>query len=125
MMLNNPFKRIVLVVFGALLTVGCGGEAVQTPSGVNVDVTITRGGKPLGNVEVTFVPVDGDASKAIFAPGDGQGKALIMNAEGREYKVCVSRMAAGGPDPEFAKYGEDSPLRANVLEGAVFTFDLE
>lgn len=116
---------MVVLIFGTLLSVGCGSEAVQTPSGVNVDVTITKGGKPVGNAEVTFIPVDGDASKAIFAPGDGQGKALIMNAEGREYKVTVSRMAAGGPDPEFAKYGEDSPLRANVLEGAVFTFDLE
>lgn len=124
-MLNSPLSKILIMVFGTLLTVGCGDAAVQTPSGVNVDVTITKGGKPLGNVEVTFVPLDGDATRAIFAQGDGQGKAMIMNAEGREYKVTVSRMAAGGSDPEFAKYGEDSPLRANVLEGAVFTFDLD
>ena len=74
---------------------------------------------------MNFVPVDGTAREAIFAQADVKGKAIILNAKPVEYKVSISRMAAGGPDPAYEKYGEATPLRANAGEQTSFTFDLE
>jgi hypothetical protein len=114
-----------LVVFTIALNLGCGNEQAPAPTGLDLEVAITQKGKPLGHVEVNFVPVEGTAKDAIYAQADGQGKAIIVSAKPVEYKVSVSRMAAGGADPAFEKYGEATPLRANAAEKKSFTFDLE
>jgi len=109
-----------------LFLAGCGNAQAPAPTGINVEVTITKGGEPLGNVEVNFVPIDGDARNAIFAQADGQGRAVITDAQPIEYKVCLSRMDAGGPDPEYeTSYGATSPLRADVTKQTSFSFDLK
>lgn len=115
----------LLVVFMIAINLGCGNEQAPAPTGLDLEVTITQKGKPLGAAEVNFVPVDGTAKDAIWAQADGQGKAIIISAKPVEYKVSVSRMAAGGPDPAFEKYGEATPLRANAAEKKSFTFELE
>jgi hypothetical protein len=114
-----------LVVFSIALNLGCGNEQAPAPTGLDLEVTITQKGKPLGHVEVNFVPVEGTAKDVIYAQADGQGKAIIVSAKPVEYKVSVSRMAAGGADPAFEKYGEATSLRANAAEKKSFTFDLE
>lgn len=114
-----------LLVLTIALNLGCGDEQAPPPTGLDLDVTITHKGKPLAAAEVNFVPVVGEAKEAIYAQADGTGKAKIVSAKPIEYKVSVSRMAAGGPDPAFEKYGEASPLRANAAEKTSFTFDLE
>jgi len=115
----------LLVVFTISLNLGCGEEQGPLPTGLDLEVIITKKGKPLGAAEVNFTPVEGTAKDAIYAQADGQGKAIIVSAKPVEYKVSVSRMAAGGADPAFEKYGEASPLRANAAEKKSFTFDLE
>jgi hypothetical protein len=115
----------LLVVFTITLNLGCGEEQGPLPTGLDLEVIITKKGKPLGAAEVNFTPVEGTAKDAIYAQADGQGKAIIVSAKPVEYKVSVSRMAAGGADPAFEKYGEATPLRANAAEKKSFTFDLE
>jgi hypothetical protein len=115
----------LLVVLTISLNLGCGEEQGPLPTGLDLEVIITKKGKPLGAAEVNFTPVEGTAKDAIYAQADGQGKAIIVSAKPVEYKVSVSRMAAGGADPAFEKYGEASPLRANAAEKKSFTFDLE
>ena len=114
-----------LLLCTILLNLGCGDEQAPPPTGLDLEVTITQKGKPLPGAEVSFVPVDGNPRDAIFAQADGTGKAVIVSANPVEYKVSISRMAAGGPDPAYEKYGEASPLRANAAEKKSFTFDLE
>lgn len=114
-----------LLVFTIALNLGCGNEQAPPPTGLDLDVTIMHKGKPLVAAEVNFIPVEGTAKDAIYAQADGQGKAIIVSAKPVEYKVSVSRMAAGGPDPAFEKYGEATPLRANAGEKTSFTFELE
>lgn len=109
-----------------LVLAGCGNAQAPTPTGINVDVSVTKGGEPLGNVEVNFVPIDGDTQSAIYAQADGAGHAVITDAQPIEYKVCLSKMDAGGPDAEFEiLYGTMSPFRADVTKQTSFSFDLE
>lgn len=115
----------LLLVFTIALNLGCGNEQAPPPTGLDLEVTITQKGKPLAAAEVNFIPVEGTAKDAIYAQADSQGKAIVVSAQPLEYKVSVSRMAAGGPDPAFEKYGEATPLRANAAEKKSFTFDLE
>ena len=115
----------LLLVFTIALNLGCGNEQAPPPTGLDLEVTITQKGKPLVAAEVNFIPVDGTAKDAIYAQADSQGKAIIVSAQPVEYKVSVSRMAAGGADPAFEKYGEATPLRANAAEKKSFTFELE
>lgn len=118
----------VLLVMSSsfLLLSGCGNEQAPAPTGINVEVTITKGGEPLGNVDVNFIPIDGDAKNAIFAQADGEGHAVITDAQPIEYKVSLSKMDAGGPDAEFEiLYGAASPFRADVSKQTSFSFDLD
>jgi len=119
----RALKGLLLVT--VLLNLGCGDEQAPPPTGLDLEVIITKKGKPLPAAEVNLVPVDGTARDAIYAQADGQGKAIIVSAKPVEYKVSISRMAAGGADPAFEKYGEATPLRANAAEKTSFTFDLE
>ena len=119
----KSLKGLLLITI--LLNVGCGNEQAPPPTGLDLEVTITQKGKPLSAAEVNFVPVDGTAREAIFAQADGKGKAILLNAKPVEYKVSISRMAAGGPDPAYEQYGEATPLRANAAEKTSVTFDLE
>lgn len=114
-----------LLLCSIMLTSGCGEQQAPEPTGLDLQVTVTQKGKPLPGAELNFVPVEGDPREAIYAQADGTGKAVIVSAKPIEYKVSISRMAAGGADPAFEKYGEASPLRANAGEKTSFTFDLE
>ncbi len=119
----RALKGLLLVT--VLLNLGCGDEQAPPPTGLDLEVIITQKGKPLPGAEVNFIPVEGTARDAIYAQADGKGKATIVSAKPVEYKVSISRMAAGGADPAFEKYGEATPLRANAAEKTSFTFDLE
>jgi hypothetical protein len=114
-----------LLMCAIVLNLGCGDQQAPPPTGLDLEVTITQKGKPLTAAEVSFTPVDGDPREAIYAQADGKGKAIIVSAKPVEYKVSISRMAAGGADPAYEKYGEASPLRANAAEKKTFEFDLE
>ena len=113
-----------LVVFSIALNLGCGNEQAPAPTGLDLEVTITQKGKPLGHVEVNFVPVEGTAKDAIYAQADGQGKAIIVSAKPVEYKVSVSRMAAGGADPAFEKMHNCQVLVRDVHVCPSTNFDL-
>jgi hypothetical protein len=126
MLFGNVVRSLkALVLVTVMLNLGCGDQQAPPPTGLDLEVTVTQKGKPLAGAELNFVPVDGTPRDAIYAQADGQGKATIVSAQPVEYKVSISRMAAGGADPAFEKYGEATPLRANAGEKTSFTFDLE
>jgi hypothetical protein len=74
--MNQITKLVCCLMLICPLVLGCGGTAAQAPTGLDLDVTITKGGKPLPHAEVNFMPVDGSPRDAIFAQADAQGPCV-------------------------------------------------
>lgn len=112
--LRSIWLRAVLAM-ACLLPVGCGNKLGSAPTGGHaVEMTVLRDKKPVQHVELTLLPVGGDAANSFIGQADGAGVCQIPNVPEGEYEVRVARMAAGGPDPAFASYAEGSPLRVVV-----------
>lgn len=114
-----------LLVILTVCSSGCGRTTVIPPTVKDVEISITKDGKPLGHVEVGLIPIHGSERDAVWGQADGSGQVVLPVPKIQEYQVQVSRMAAGGADPAFNAYAADSPLRADLTTGtSSFTFDL-
>ena len=88
-----------------LVALGCGGEVRHTP----VTGTVTMDGQPLGDVVITFIPVDG-AGVSPVGRADSSGKfqmgteTATNGVKPGKYKVTV----APGPSKESRASGHPS-----------------
>jgi len=113
---------MLLVISGALLLPGCGGEPAR-PKPVPVKGSVTFRGKPLANARVTFfakgapMPAVGDTNDAgefeLSTYGKGDGAIVGEN------KVTVVSLSSGSggmmPDPTKVASGEGAlPGKAEI-----------
>jgi hypothetical protein len=135
---NRRSLWIHLAAFAIVLAgVGCSsGPNLGDP--VKVSGKITRKGKPMANVTVGFITTsEGVPGPYRYAASktDADGAYLIEKVYPGEYLVSVvpeapapdpSGMVQATPgDPALAKYGTDSPLKADVVSGEQeFSFDI-
>ena len=135
--LRSPRMR---TIYGALLVVilaaGCNGQRIVKVSGV-----ATRAGKPVPDMQVTFVPSEGRPSRGVT---DDQGRFAFGALTGthkiwvqlrpvspKDDQELVRRIETLQQDPEIEqilqKYGADtSSLRANVTQdGQVIDLELD
>lgn len=115
---------------------GCGSEH---GSPVDVSGKITNGAEPVANAQVTFHSLNTEipaVDRTKTAQTDAQGAYSISGLYPSEYMVRVEKPLPANQDPgmapaesatddPLAKFGADSPLRANVAEDkTTFDFDL-
>jgi hypothetical protein len=107
---------------------------------VDVSGKITMGSEPVADAQVTYHSLNNEipaAERTKTARTDAQGAYSVSGLYPSEYVVRVEKplpanqdpgMAAAEPvaaDDPLAKFGADSPLRANVSEEQTsFDFDL-
>jgi hypothetical protein len=131
-------SSVIATGCAALVLAGCGGGSLGTPT----DVTgkVTQNGQPLADVQVTFHALEGLPAehRTRTAQTDSEGLYKLTEVYPAEYQVTIAKpvdysdvdpaeVAAEMPanDP-LAKYGDESPLRANVSpDKSTFDFQLE
>ena len=132
-MMDNPLRIFPILL---CLVLGCsGGPKLGKP--VTVQGKVTLNGKPQDKITVGFIALGG-------IPADHKTKTAETNAEGKysidkvypaEYMVTLQDASSTKVDPALAtavptntsplaKYGGDSPLRAQVAAGKT-TFDFD
>lgn len=121
MLRNTTLNGISILLFTGILVVstGCGKRG---PKLVDVSGTVTLDGQPLGNVIVTFVPIEGGVSSSSVT--DEAGRFRLSCSLGRgalvgRHRVYVQSQAAGPediiiPDEDAPDYRPDpyASLRA-------------
>jgi len=136
-MISTRFERAVAALAGVLvlfLSAGCGDGG---PELAGVTGTVTLGGKPVANAEVTFLPQEAGAAPS-YARTDSQGDYVLMytrdkagarvgkhdvriKADKISKEEAVELIADGEPVPEFVpipnKYAERGALFAEVESG--------
>jgi hypothetical protein len=136
--LNRRSLWVHLVAFGVVLAgVGCSsGPNLGDP--VKVSGKITRKGKPMANVTVGYITTsEGVPGPYRYAASktDAEGAYSIDKVYPGEYHVSVvpeppapdasGKVEATPGDPALAKYGINSPLKADVASGSQeFSFDI-
>ena len=100
-------SRLRIVLLGAIAALSTGGCGGQGPKLYSVSGTLTHNGKPLPNMGVTFLPVDGARPSLGMTDANGrftlQYTADRQGARGGEHVVAVSYLPLA-PD-ELAAYG--------------------
>jgi hypothetical protein len=104
----------ILLPLGMLVAgAGCGGA--DLPPRVPVSGTVNYQGKPVPNVQVSFVPVDNQKSRPGQGTTDASGKFVIATFEAGdgvmpgEYKITVSALDASGGNEKKEKAAK-SPI---------------
>jgi hypothetical protein len=118
-------SQLVVLFAGLVFCAGCGGDA--GPSLNSVKGKVTRGGRPLAKVMVTFTPIEkGPTGSGVT---NDNGEYVVISASGKEgaiagkHKVVLTVAASAGPAPggktDFAKMAaeRDSKTKAGA-EGA-------
>lgn len=102
-----PLKfSICLFLFGFVLGCGSDGPQLSTVTG-----KVTKGGKPLASVSVTFTPVGGGIPSAGLT--DGEGKFALLSSTGKagalvgKHKVVLASKAS-----ESAPVGYEAMMKA-------------
>jgi hypothetical protein len=132
--LMNSHLFAASIILALYVVPGCGGPSLPPPID-KVTGTITAGGKPVADAEVTFYAMEGLPAKerTKTAKTDAAGKFSLSQVYPAEYMVRVSQAKPADPSkaPAVAdagplkKYSGDSPLRAKVSKDATdFPFDL-
>jgi len=91
--------RRLCVVVASLVLMGCGDAGPELAS---VSGTVTKGGKPLAGVNVTFTPKNPGPSSG--ARTDAAGKFILISQSGRsgaaigDHKATLQDVAASGVD---------------------------
>lgn len=112
-----------LIVFGLLMLAGCGGGPRYMP----VEGTLSRDGKPLAYVEISFLSDEGMRLPRSRALTDEDGRFRLTTDDGEKigapagrYRVCLHDRKPGGSNPAIPnKYAivKETPLRAEVKDG--------
>lgn len=133
----GTFSSIAAAIL-ALVCCGCGSKE-DLPKPVAVNGRITSSMKPMSDVTVGFTAISkGLPAKLRYvqATTDSDGNYSMATVYPAEYQVTLNKAAAATPEsdpgkavvnpaePEFAKFGIASPLRANVT-GAATKFDFD
>ena len=124
---NWTMQRVTMAtMFGGLLLpvvlLGCGGGDSDLPGLVPVSGVVTLDGKPVGGVDVTFIPVGSTAGGISYGHTDPNGAYELTSNDGRkgavvgDFKVvCSKRVMPDGSD-YVAEPGGLSPLEADTKE---------
>lgn len=130
--------RMLFVFLTATVVAGCSsGPNLGDPA--KVSGKISRKGKPLANVTVGFITTsEGVPGPYRYASTktDGDGAYLIEKVYPGEYTVSIvpdspapdasGKVEAVPGDPALAKYGTNSPLKAEVFGAEVeFSHDIK
>jgi len=91
------FWRGVFLWSLVIPVLGCGASG--GPDLADVTGKVTKGGKPLGSISVTFTPVSGSVSSAALT--DAEGRFVLLSSSGKagavvgKHKVVLSSRSAG------------------------------
>jgi hypothetical protein len=137
--LSSPRSRSAILT--AILTsacLGCGSKE-DLPKPVAVTGKVTSDKKPMSGVTVGFTAISKGLParyRYVQSTTDAEGNYSMATVYPAEYQVTLNKAGAAAPeadpqkvavnpaDPELAKFGIDSPLRANVSSTATkFDFD--
>jgi hypothetical protein len=94
---------------------GCGGSGVDVET-VEVFGTVTQGGQPLGNVTLTFAPLDGGRAGTATVDADGKftsattvttGDGLVVGEHTVTATETIADPAGGDEEPDDSFAGDD------------------
>lgn len=122
---SSQFSRVsrgTLVAAGlAIMALGCGGTS--GPPLQPVTGTLTIDGKPVSNVQVSFMPTDPTgpvASGTCDASGRYElysGQANRKGAVAGSYKIVLNQLSSSNPEDDTARYtsGSGGPPKQTTL----------
>ena len=135
--MNNNYRFtsrsfMLTLLFGGLLSIGCGGQNSGSVSGV-----VTIDGKPADGLQVEFIPVDLNNPPALAYTSQGGNYQLIQGRGNRQipvgdYRVAISVFPETAPPeiralklpPKYAS-ATDTELKATIQSGTnEINFDL-